>query len=311
MSDQLPSYLLGPDPAQEHPWLSWWYHLASPTAPKRSASFAEQERFRRGRTGSHIILALYVLIIMSYPAGAYGSNPFLLVILGVVLLALMVATVLNRCGNVTLAGSIVVVAFIAEPICTIVTTPGGLNLLILPLYGLLVLPLLCAVSFLPPWWVFVVAAGNMLFTIVSLTLLPRTVELDTMLTLDLASVVTPIVLSQIIVASVAYLWVQGALKALMRANHAVELARLEHDVAQYERKEAEPKKMLEASIGHIMEVHTRVANGDLSARVPLTSENVLWEISGSLNTLLARMQSMQQQQDFTHTSRAQSSSDHH
>jgi hypothetical protein len=34
----------------------------------------------------------------------------------------------------------------------------------------------------------------------------------------------------------------------------------------------------------------RVANGDYSAHAPLTEENMLWQISGPLNNLLARTQ---------------------
>ena len=34
----------------------------------------------------------------------------------------------------------------------------------------------------------------------------------------------------------------------------------------------------------------RVANGDFSARAPLTQDNVLWQLSASLNTMIARQQ---------------------
>jgi HAMP domain-containing protein len=54
------------------------------------------------------------------------------------------------------------------------------------------------------------------------------------------------------------------------------------------------KQQLDASIRSIVEVHTRVANGDFDARVPLTQDNVLWQISGSLNNLLARVQRLRQ-----------------
>jgi methyl-accepting chemotaxis protein len=57
---------------------------------------------------------------------------------------------------------------------------------------------------------------------------------------------------------------------------------------------AEQKRQHDASIRSIVETHTRVANGDLEARVPLTQDNVLWQISGSLNKLLARLQRLSQ-----------------
>ena len=43
----------------------------------------------------------------------------------------------------------------------------------------------------------------------------------------------------------------------------------------------------------ILQTQTRVANGDLSARVPLTSENVLWSVAGTLNNLITRLQRAQ------------------
>jgi hypothetical protein len=291
---QVPSYLAKPK-QQNSRWLNWWYRLASPVEPDSLASFEDQERFRRGRTGSQIILALYLLTIISIPAGSAGNNPFLTTILICVLCALVVATVLNRFGKVAIAGIIVVLAFTAEPTINIVTTPGGLDMMVLPIYGLLVLPLVCTVTFLPPWWVFVVAAANCIFAWYSLTYLPLTAELHATLEVAFAGIITPIIISQIIVAVVAYIWVQGASKALGRADRAEELVKLEHDLALQAREATQQKQQLETSIQKIIDTHMRVANGDFDARVPLTEDNLLWQISGSLNNLLSRTQRFRQE----------------
>jgi hypothetical protein len=185
-----------------------------------------------------------------------------------------------------------VLSFIAFPVLNIVTTPGGLGMAVLPLFGLLVLPLLCAVSFLPPWWVFVVALGNCLFTWSALIYLPHTAELDAILAIAFAGIITPIILIQIIVSIVAFAWVQGTTQALIRADNAEEIARLEHDLGQQAKLAAQQKQQLEASIQKIVETHMRVANGDYSARAPVTEENMLWQISGPLNNLLARTQNL-------------------
>jgi hypothetical protein len=154
---------------------------------------------------------------------------------------------------------------------------------------------MCAVSFLPPWWVFVVAAGNCLFTLYVLRFMPTTGELHEVLKVAFPGIFTPIVLGQGIVSIVAFLWVRGATLALLRAERAEEIAKLEHDmVLQGAEEVAEQKQQLDASIRSIVEVHTRVANGDFDARVPLTQDNVLWQISGSLNNLLARVQRLRQ-----------------
>jgi hypothetical protein len=188
----------------------------------------------------------------------------------------------------------VVLTFLAFPILNIVTTPGGLSMLVLPLFGLLVLPLLCAVSFLPPGWIFVVALINILFTLLSLTYLPRTAELSAILAIAYAGIVTPIIFSQILVSVVAFVWVRSSTQALQRADRAEELARLEHDMALQAEEAAHQKQRLEDSIHKIVETHMRVANGDFDARVPVGEENVLWQISGPLNNLLARTQRWRQ-----------------
>ncbi len=291
---RVPAYL-NSKPLEKSSGLNWWYRLTAPSEPEHPASFKEQEHFRRGRTGSQIILALYLLLITSTFVSFVGTNKYLIpIVIGSAFL-LIVATVLNRIGKITLAGILVVLTFIAFPVANIVLTPGGLSILVLPLFALLILPLLCAVSFLPPWWVFVVALGNCLFTWFSLTQLPRTAELDAILAIAFAGIIVPIIFSQVIVSVVAYAWVQGTDQALIRANNAEQIARLEHDLGLQAEESAQQKKQLEASIQKIVETHMYVANGDFSVRVPLTNENVLWQISGPLNNLLARTQRWRQE----------------
>jgi hypothetical protein len=282
-------------PQQGNNVLGWWYRLTSPAEPERSAPFDEQERFRRGRTGSQIILGLYILLLISIPAGFIGTNKYLIPIVIGAMICLTVAAVLNRIGAINPAGVLVVLTFIAFPVLNIVTTSGGLGMEALPLFGLLILPLLCAVSFLPPWYVFVVALGNCLFTWFALAYMPHTAELDAILTVAFTGIITPIILIQIIVSVVAFAWVQGTTQALIRADNAEEIAKLEHDLGQQAKLAAQQKQQLEASIQKIVETHMRVANGDYSARAPLTQDNLLWQIAGPLNNLLARTQNLRQE----------------
>jgi hypothetical protein len=289
---QMPGYLTVK--SRDMTLFRWWYRIASPPMPEDAVSFRERERFLRGRTGSQILPALYLFLLASLPTGFLGINSSVVAIVAGGFVALLIATWLNRVGQVNLAGFIVVVTFMASPIANIMTTPGGLNMMVLPIYSLLVLPLVCAVSFLPPWWVFLVAIGNSIFTLFSLVYLPQTAELNALLSINFTGIVTPIILSQLIVSVVAFLWVRSTTQALMRADRAEELARLEHDLALQAESAAQRKQQLEVSIQQIVETHRRVANGDYNVRVPLTSDNVLWPISGSLNNLLARVQGWRQ-----------------
>lgn len=275
--------------------LRLWYRMTSPPEPDESAPFEERELFRRGRTGSQISIVLFILFFITYPIAFSKADSLLIAILTINLFMLAFAMVLNRLKKVSAAGILVVLSFTAGPTASILTTPGGINTSALPTFNILILSLMCAVSFLPASWVFVVAAGNCLFTLYVLKFMPTTGELHEALKVGFASIVSPIVLSQGIVSTVAFFWVRGAIQALLRAERAEEVARLEHDmVLQGAEEVAEQKRRLDASIQSIMETHIRVANGDLDARIPLTQDNVLWQISGSLNNLLARLQRWRQ-----------------
>ena len=270
--------------------LQLWYRIASPPEPSDSAPFEERERFRRGRIGSQIIILLYAILFVSFPDALARSSPALIVIFVFDLSMLTLAVVLNRKRQVNIAGIIAALCFIASPTVDLLSTPGGVNTSVLPIFGLLVLPLMCAVSFLPAWWVFIVAAGDCLFTLYDLHFMPSSGELHEVLKVGFVGVVTPIVDSQIVVSIVAFLWIRGTTQALLRADRAEEIAKLERDLALQAEATAEQKQQLDISIQRIVETHVRVANGDFNARVPLTEDNTLWQISGSLNNLLARLQ---------------------
>ncbi len=278
--------------------LQWWYRIASPPEPADSAHFKERELFRRGRTGSQITIVLFLLLFISYPAAFAGSNSFLIVILTIDLFVLTLAMALNRLKMVSVAGIMVVLCFTASPTVNIATTPGGLNTGALPVFGLLVLPLMCAVSFLPPWWIFVVAAGNCLFTLSVLTFLPSSGELHEILKVAFPGIVTPILLSQGIVSIVAYLWVRGAQRAILRADRAEEIARLEALEIKRQEEQLAMSKQIEEGIQQIITTMSAVvARKDFSIRVPLNQENILWRASRSINNLLSRLQGLKQSQE--------------
>jgi hypothetical protein len=275
-----------------------WYRVSSPPEPDASAPFQERELFRRGRTGSQISIFLFLLVFVSYPAAFAGSNSLLITILTADIFLLSLAMVLNRLKMVSIAGSIVVLCFIASPTANILTTPGGINTSALPVFGLLVLPVMCAVSFLPPAWVFVLAAINSLFTFYVLKFVPTTGELHQVLQVAFPGIVTPILLGQWIVATVAFLWVRGAREAIRRADRAEEIARLESLEITRQEEQIELSKQIEQGIQQIITtISAVVARNDLTLRVPLNKENILWRASTSINNLLSRLQGFKQSQE--------------
>jgi hypothetical protein len=278
--------------------LQLWYRITSPPEPDASAPFEEREQFRRGRTGSQITIFLLMLLFIAYPAAFAGSNSLLIAILTIDLFIQILAMVLNRLRRVNIAGILIVLSLIASPTVNILTTPGGVNTSALPIFGLLVLPLMCAVSFLPPWWVFVVAAGNCLFTLYVLIFMPSSGELHEVLKVAFPGVVTPILLSQGIVSIVAFLWVRGARLALLRADRAEEIAKLEAIEIKRQEEQLAISKQIEEGIHQIITtMNAVVARNDFSIRVPLSRENILWRASKSINNLLSRLQGLKQSQE--------------
>ncbi len=278
--------------------LQLWYRIASPPEPDPSAPFEERELFRRGRTGSQITIFLYILLLVSYPAAFAGSNSLLIAILTIDLCILTLALVLNRFKKVGTAGALVVLCFTASPTVNILTTPGGVNTAALPVFGLLVLPLMCAVSFLPAWWVFVVGAGNCLFTLYVLGFMPTSGELHEVLKIAFPGIFIPIALSQGIVSIVAFLWVRGATQALMRADRAERIAELEAIEIKRKEEQLAISKQIEEGIQQIITtMGTVVTQGDFSVRIPLSQENILWRVSRSINNLLSRLHGFKQSQE--------------
>ena len=275
-----------------------WYLLTSPPEPPASAPFHEKDLFRRGRTGSQISIILYLLLFVSYPAAFAGSNSYLIAILTIDIFLLSLAMMLNRLKRVAIAGIIVVLCFLASPTTNILTTPGGINTSALPVFGLLILPVMCAVSFLPPAWVFVVAAINSLFAFYALRFLPNSGELHQVLQVAFPGIITPILLGQWIVATVAFLWVRGAREAILRADRAEEITRLRALEIQRQEEQLESQRQIERGMQEIITtIGAVVTRNDLALRVSLGQDNILWRASTAINNLLARLQGLKHSQE--------------
>lgn len=264
-----------------------WYRLTSPTEPDDSAPFEKRDLFRRGRTGSQIVIFLFILTGISFPAAFAGSNSLLVNILIGDLVVLTLAMVFNRLGQVSVAGVLVVICVTTSPTANILTTPGGISTAALPVFCILILSLLCAVSFLPPAWVFLVALGNCVFTIYVLLVLPTTGELHNLLITSLPGIVTPIIISQVLVSIVAYLWVRGAKEALRRADRA-------EVIAEY--KEATSQE-LSQFLNELVEVFVAQANGELRLLRQRPSNDAFHQATLLLNERIRRFAQLKKQQE--------------
>jgi hypothetical protein len=268
--------------------LEWWYRFSAPAEVAESANFITREQYRRGHVASLIILGTLCAIVLLLPiviiyAPVPFNLPWVFASAGIGILCCLLAIPANRLGRVQLAGILLIVAVDVIVAGVILSERNGLDPIFLSMFDLLVVTELIAASILNPSSVFGVALINVLLIVLDLNFQPHSMMWMQMVmsqTLGYSLLARPVAL-YFVVAAVAFLWVRSALKALQRADRA-EL------IAELERREVEQKKQLEQEIEQILQVHVRVANGDLNARAPTYQDHALWQIGLALNNLLAR-----------------------
>jgi len=288
-----PSFLIKRDRSPK--WLRLWYRFSSPPEPPASASIEELDKFRRGRTASQIFLMVSIFLVAALPGVALSSNIGIVLTISVSLILVILSSWLNRRGYVTIAGLIITLAFMGGPVHDLSSVPGGNSWWNLAGLNILVVALIIAASVLPRIWVVGVAIVNIGLILLIVLVFPHSKELATDIKVHLPDIIVVPILMQILITLVTVIWVGGAKRSLARADRAEEIARLEYDIAQQSLVTVEEKKQLEQSVQQIVETHQRFANGDINARVPLTHRNVLWQVSGLLNNVLVRFQSLRQQ----------------
>jgi hypothetical protein len=284
-----------------HPFarlLGWWSRHTSPPDAKPGATFAERDRVRRARIASPMMLFLIILLLLVAVIAFLGHNPNLLPVVYTLLPIIIGCLFLNRRGLVTLVGIFLSSGLVGGMCMTLVITAlhGGIRPIDTQILFLLFFDELFFAMLLPIDAVFLVALLNIVISLVVLNVAPHTPALTALLAQG-GSFSTLFRLGQIHVLVSSSLWilVKTRQEQTERANTAEELARLQHDVSQLASQQAEEKAALEKSITLIIAVHTRVANGDLNARVPLTHDLVLWDVAGQLNNLIARYQKARQE----------------
>jgi len=210
------------------------------------------------------------------------SRSAVLPTLAIGLLAIAIAFAFNYFERVTIAGIVLVAAVYALYLLpAVVTGAVDLRLFFIPVEAVLV-----AAIVLPPVSVFVVAAVN-ITTIIALVLGAPHGSVITSLIVSgqIARTLEQAIGLNLLVASLAYLWVRSVERAIARMDQAELIASLqEHALAQ--------KQALEAEVSHLLDIHVRVANGELGARMQMQKHHTLWMVGGALNNLLARYQGL-------------------
>jgi hypothetical protein len=278
--------------------LGWWYAIAASPEVSEDAALNQKIFARKSRFTSIILLielvyhALYLFVV-----AVILPTPDAIPPIAVTLVCFIGGVILNRFGKLRIANIIAFVAIELSMCFYFITMSyqgGGLAPDIYSLLPILVSPDIIAISLFSTGVAFSLSAFNCVFVVIALAFFPKTPDMIQQLMVEGPIDYYQMVSIQAVVILVSLFWVRNTTGEMVRANQAEEMNKLMQELAIQQHEALEEKQQLEESIQQILAVHMQVANGNLSARVPFDHENVLWAVAGSLNNLLARLQSWRQ-----------------
>jgi hypothetical protein len=269
---------------REHSIIDWWVRITSPRldSPRRSRNAWREE------VASLIFIPIMFNVLLPIPAAL--NRPIQLAILGAVFLIDVGALFLKRAGFMTAAGLILMTTAELGIATSILNLGGHFDSVNLPLYDDLIQVSLLSMAFFPPLVAFGIVLINCCFLFVTLTILPHAPDLSHHLAASFVGVIVSPITLQIISTFLAYIIVAALIKAIRRADKAEQLAALESQVIEQQRKDIQLKEQLNFGITEILSTLNEAANGNFAARAPLKQDNALWRIGYSINNLLARVQ---------------------
>jgi hypothetical protein len=271
--------------------LGWWLNLTAPRWPTHAIPIDERERLRKAELTSLSILAIFACLIGLVSNSL--ADPATAEAVGINAVVLVIAAILNRNGR-TRASAYLVPGVLMLALVVSLLQGGGVGLIDLPIYDLLAIPivLVALIGNRNAPWVF--AAIAIAFVVGSFPLEPHVpFQLAGGKTFDGVQyelnifgewgMVNRHVILLFFAALFGWMGARSVDNAIIRADRAEEVARLEHAFA-------DQKRQLEIGIQQILDTHVKIANGDYRARAPLERDNVLWQIGYSLNNLVSRLQ---------------------
>ena len=272
--------------------MGWWIDLtAPPLLSEGSLRLDQRERLRKAELTSYSILGVFAFLVALVSNSLASMSTAQAVVTMAVFL--IITAILNRVGRMRAAAYLLPSALMLLIALSVVAAPG-LNPIGLPIFDLFVIPIIL-VSFIgnrqAAWFYALIAIA---FIAADYTLQPHTfvqaagVNHFDELAYEQAvygwwGMINRHVALCFFAALFGWLGARSVDDAIRRADRAEE-------VADLERRELENKRQIEVAAQHLLEVHTRVANGDFNSRAALDRGNVLWSVGQSLNNLLQRLQ---------------------
>ena len=262
-----------------------WLRLTAPagaTAYYSAPTLTDRERLRRAGLTSAVAPFVFIApLLLVQQAGDPGTTAAIVALM----LVAPVALVLNRLGNQVAAALLLVIAMDVVIEGALVTAKGGLGAGWLLTFDLFIIPLVTVGVLLSRRFLWVFATVHVAFILGDYYLLPHAPDLIALVQLWHGAAIAyarPIII-QVGGGLLSFIEVRSTDQAIIRADNAELLAAKEHELATQ-------RQQLEMGVQQILETHVRIANGDYSARAPVIQDSLLWQVAGSLNNLMSRIQ---------------------
>ncbi|MBV9615028.1 MAG: hypothetical protein JO031_06215 [Ktedonobacteraceae bacterium] len=272
--------------------LAWWYRFAAPPEPLTSANFSQREKIRRGRLAA-IAIPIFILFLLLVQLQILASHN-LKALVGIFLLlaACFLLLFLNRKGFIRSAGILALVVLYAGEAISLFIYPGRLTPSSIYILDFTIIPDLIVLAFFAANSLLLIFGLNVLEVWLVVVYAPHNFAITQILHRAPLEIFLHVYILQLFTALVLYIWARSTENVLARADWAEDIIAFERREKERRELELEQKRQLDTGIQQILQTHIAVANGDLSARVPLHQGHALWQIAVALNNLISRLQSL-------------------
>ena len=252
--------------------------------PEPNTNFWRRERVQRCKLATVTIPIVMLFLLALFPQAVTNQDPVLTTTLFLGLGACICALLLTQRGLVRIAGVLTLIVVYAVGTFALLHFPEGLTASDLYLLDLTIIPDILVLAFFPANSILPTACINALQASAVLLLGPHDSTIAHLLQTTPLNIFTQIYATQMVTAIVLYLWANNTERRIAQAE--------KRERKDWQAKELEHKRQLDAGIQQILQTHVSVANGDLNARAPLLKDHELWQVANSLNNLIARYQSL-------------------
>lgn len=252
-----------------HRFARWWLERTSSKGWQYPVdSWLQREHQRRSELTSWLLLILMLCDLLAFLTGI--SDVHSLISVSAIGIVLLIAVGLNRAGHVTLVGWLLSVTLILAFFFSITpegetSPPGALDMDALPVYDLLSIPLVVAMTLLKPSAVFWLALLTSLGIFADFVLQHHTPALTAQMQVygggiigTAVFVVRPIILL-ISMLSLAMMWVRGTLRARVEALRAQQQAELRRRLTEQQEQQLQAARAFATQVEDALQSGTEIA----------------------------------------------------